>query len=344
MESADGASRLSPVSFKLPTEPSGSQSVDSDITRQEASALPHRSTKVLGNEVTRRIPTIYQTPCSTYFFSSKATGYTPFFITERDAILVMRASGYQLEEVDGSGSQPEQPDVLEMALTPQMVAQARALYQQSELSESATDVVSYSELFQHPALSKGGEGFFSESAGKSYEAGGNTMTGFIVFSRTGDSEERPSAQDYKANIRLNINPDQMEQAWRCLQETLLSDENPFFDFKITDTDRLKRMYGSSKRVSDKIARLWKGGQFIFYCLPDEKPENLQKQAAFIKKLSSLLDAEGIGIGEAPVSDIQADSKGRVCFREKRFDRFDPNEQDRETMKASPLFKTLTSTL
>ncbi|WP_108818619.1 hypothetical protein [Pseudovibrio sp. Alg231-02] len=143
--------------------------------------------------------------------------------------------------------------------------------------------------------------------------------------------EISSYQNYHGNkLHMSFDQSQLEKAYDVLTPLLLSEDNPFGGFKITNPkeaesrleDKLESESQNGKLTDDREQeirsgsdRALAGAQLTLYPFgfPEDGAEASQFKS-FVTKLENALESAGINPGQRPESDVKFDNSQYTTFR------------------------------
>ncbi|MDF1653673.1 MAG: hypothetical protein P1U34_01055 [Coxiellaceae bacterium] len=120
-----------------------------------------------------------------------------------------------------------------------------------------------------------------------------------------------SSLTYGTKFHLSVRADQVEDAWNCIEDLLISDDSPFDTLKVIDTSESDSSESDSSIEDDKeklrMLRITQGMQFTLYVhghisKPEITEAKLTKIAALLQAIETRLSAAGIEPGIIPESD------------------------------------------
>ncbi|QUS58663.1 virulence protein [Pseudovibrio brasiliensis] len=166
-------------------------------------------------------------------------------------------------------------------------------------------------------------------------------------------------------IHLSVQLDQLEQAGNVLTPLLLSPDNPFLSFKVTNMDGAvaafkddEKQYSAdtpeakAKLVEQKayFDRITQGAQITLYPYAKDTsyPDGAEDFGFFLKLLEQELAAAGIQPGKNPDSDASLEGLSFATFRNEEGSRgvgVDDEEQleeNRKMLRSKPFYQALTN--
>ncbi|CAM3436545.1 hypothetical protein PAHA111176_01125 [Parendozoicomonas haliclonae] len=251
------------------------------------------------------------------------------FFAEQDEIYARqqeeRAAARQRE------TPPATRETTEKSLTP------KDLFKKSE---SQPDACSYKALFEQVGIAP-------KELTKDYRVRSGWNDSFIHFTRDstitlrGEIQRHVPEWEGSKNLRLNVHKDDLEKAWNAVSSLILSSENPFHEFKVTDIEKVYRMHKERDMEMDfEGKRVTEGGQFTLYTPPADHPDLLKAKAGFVMQLQARLKDAGVRPGVMPDSDVAFDDQAFISFRDKDFSREGLTNNTRARVKATPMHQLM----
>lgn len=154
---------------------------------------------------------------------------------------------------------------------------------------------------------------------------------FIHAVKKGDSSDQYYDGD---KFHFSINCDQAPEAFEQISPYLLSEQNPFSHWKMTDLDRYPRH-----------ERLYIGGQITLYAATDTKDntysaEMLASIKSFIRQLETTLNEANITPGVRPSSDVSQDDWHFCSYRNEFRSSREAHTNHQHELLNEPFFKVL----